>query len=74
MELFVDIADLETIKAVAEYYPIDGFTTNPKILTKSEHSIPELMPEYRAFVRKNNLKIFFQVTTNQAEEMLNQAG
>lgn len=73
MELFVDIADLETIKAVAEYYPIDGFTTNPKILVKSERSIPELMPEYRAFVQKNNLKIFFQVTKNQAEEMLNQA-
>ena len=36
MKLYVDIADLDTVKKIGEYFPIDGFTTNPKILTKAE--------------------------------------
>lgn len=73
MEFYVDIADLDSVKQVAEYYPIDGFTTNPKILTKSDRDVAELMPEYREFVETNDLKIFFQVTGEKAEEMLGQA-
>lgn len=73
MELYVDIADLDAIKAVEEYYPIDGFTTNPKILTKADRPVEELMPEYKAFVEEKNLKIFFQVTASKAEDMLEQA-
>lgn len=73
MEFFVDIADLEQIKKIKEYYPIDGFTTNPKILTKVNSDVTLLMPEYKSFVESNNLKIFFQVTAVKAEEMLEQA-
>ncbi len=73
MELYVDIADLEAVKAVAEYYPIDGFTTNPKILTKAKRPVEEMMAEYKAYVEENNLKIFFQVTAEKAEDMLVQA-
>lgn len=73
MELYVDIADLEAITKVTEYYPIDGFTTNPKILTREERPIEEIMPDYRAFVEEKNLKVFFQVTVQKAEDMLEQA-
>lgn len=73
MELYVDIADLEAVKAVAEYFPIDGFTTNPKILTKAKRPVEEMMAEYKAYVEENNLKIFFQVTAEKAEDMLAQA-
>lgn len=73
MELFVDIADLEMIKAVDEYYPIDGFTTNPKILAKASQPVQELMPAYKEFAEEKNLKLFFQVTSDKAEEMLKQA-
>lgn len=73
MEFFVDIADLEAIRRVAEYFPIDGFTTNPTILTKAPVSVEELMPEYKAFVEEKDLKIFIQVTGETAEEMLEQA-
>ena len=38
MELYVDIADLDTVKKISEYFPIDGFTTNPKILTRAWRS------------------------------------
>lgn len=73
MEFYVDIADLNAVKKVAAYYPISGFTTNPKILTKAERPVTELMSEYRDYVEEKNLKIFFQVTGETAEEMFQQA-
>ena len=73
MELYVDIADIESVKKVAEYYPIDGFTTNPKILTRAKSDIALLMPKYRAYTESNDMKIFVQVTADKAEDMLAQA-
>ena len=73
MELFVDIADLDAVKRVADFYPIDGFTTNPNILTKSKVPVEEMMARYRAYVRENRLRIFFQVTGNTSEEMVEEA-
>lgn len=73
MEFYVDIADLDRIKEVAEYFPIDGFTTNPTILTKSPRPLEEMMPAYRAFAREKHLNVFFQVTAQKAEDMFAQA-
>lgn len=73
MEFFVDIADLAAVKKVAEYFPIDGFTTNPNILTKAEKPIAEVFCEYLDFVRETDLKVFVQVTAHRAEEMFAQA-
>lgn len=72
MELYVDIADLNAVKAVAEYFPIDGFTTNPKILTKAK-DVENLMAEYKAYVEETGMKIFIQVTAEKAEDMFAQA-
>ena len=47
MEYYVDIADIETVKAVNEFFPIDGFTTNPNILTKTDRPLLELFAEYK---------------------------
>lgn len=73
MEFYVDIADLDCVKKVAEYYPIDGFTTNPNILAKSADRLEGWIPEYKKFAEKNNVKIFFQVTAQTAEDMFKQA-
>ena len=73
MEVFVDIADLEAIKKVADFFPIDGFTTNPNILSMSKRPVEELMAHYRAYVRENRLKIFFQVTGADTSEMVLEA-
>ena len=59
MELFVDIADLDAVKKVAEYYPIEGFTTNPNILSTASRPVSEMMAEYRDFVEEKDLKIKF---------------
>ena len=56
MEFYVDIADIDVVKRVNEYFPIDGFTTNPKILTKLNRPVSEVMPEYREYVRETGMK------------------
>lgn len=73
MELFVDTADLDVIREIEEYFPVDGFTTNPKILASSTRPVTELMKEYKAYVETKNCKVFFQVTAGKSEEMLWQA-
>lgn len=34
MKLIIDDANLDAIKELYEYFPIDGVTTNPTILSK----------------------------------------
>ena len=67
MEFYVDISDLEQVKAVAAYYPIDGFTTNPAILSRSERPLGEWMRECRTFLEQTGLRLFVQVTSDRAD-------
>ncbi|MBQ0100231.1 MAG: fructose-6-phosphate aldolase, partial [Lachnospiraceae bacterium] len=73
MEFFVDIADIEKVKNVAEYFPIDGFTTNPNILTKSDKPLEENLREYKEYIDETGYTVFVQVTAETAAEMLAQA-
>ena len=73
MEYYVDIADIDTVRAVNEYFPIDGFTTNPNILTKTDRPLEALFAEYRAYIEETGQRIFVQVTAQRAEEMVEQA-
>lgn len=69
----MDHWDTNTIRQIADYYPIDGFTTNPKILSKSTRPVANLIQEYKKLSEEKNLKVFFQVTADKAEDMLRQA-
>jgi len=73
MEFYVDTADLDVIKKISEYFPVDGFTTNPKIISKAQKPVEELMREYKTYVEEHQVKVFFQVTGETAEEMFVQA-
>jgi len=73
MEYYVDIADIEKVRAVNEYFPIDGFTTNPNILTKTDRPLEALFAEYKAYIEETGQRIFVQVTAQRAEEMVEQA-
>lgn len=73
MEFFADIADIEKVEKVAEYFPIDGFTTNPNILTRSDRSLSENMRIYREYVQKTGFLVFVQVTAEEGEAMYAQA-
>ena len=39
MKLIIDDANIDQIKTIYEYYPVDGVTTNPTILAKSKREI-----------------------------------
>ena len=73
MEYYVDIADIDRVRAINEYFPIDGFTTNPNILTKTDKPLSELFAGYRDYVCQTGQKIFVQVTAHEAGEMVGQA-
>ena len=73
MEYYVDIADIEAVRAVNEVFPIDGFTTNPNILAQATKPLPELFEDYRAYIRETGQRIFVQVTAQMAGEMADQA-
>ena len=73
MEYYVDIADINAVRSINEYFPLDGFTTNPNILTKTDRPLQELFAEYRTYVRQTGQKIFVQVTARQALLMADQA-
>jgi fructose-6-phosphate aldolase 2 len=73
MEYYVDIADIERVREINEYFPIDGFTTNPNILTKTDVPLSVLFGQYRVYVRETGQRIFVQVTAQEADEMVAQA-
>lgn len=73
MEYYVDIADLEEVKKVAEYFPIEGFTTNPNILTKTEKSLAQNFSGYKEYIEETGFRVFVQVTAGMADEMFLQA-
>ena len=43
MKLIVDYANLEKIKEMYMYYPVDGVTTNPSILAKEKRNPYEVL-------------------------------
>ena len=73
MEYYVDIADIEKVRAVNDYFPIDGFTTNPNILTKTDRPLGELFADYRRYIDETGQRLFVQVTAHDAQAMVEQA-
>jgi len=73
MEFYVDIADIEKVRAIDEVFPIDGFTTNPSILTRTDRPLKALFVEYRDYIRQTGQKLFVQVTAGSADGMVAQA-
>ncbi len=47
MQLVIDSANLEKIKKLNEYFPIDGVTTNPTIIVKEKKPFLPLLREIR---------------------------
>lgn len=50
MKILVDHADINAIKKMYEYYPVDGVTTNPSILKKAGRNPFDVLSEIRAFI------------------------
>lgn len=69
MTLLIDDADIERIKAIYNFYPIDGVTTNPSILAKYGKPPYEALLAIREFIG-NKAELHAQVVSTTAEEMV----
>ena len=71
MKLIIDNADINAIKKVYEYYPVDGVTTNPSILAASGRQPYEVLHEIRDFIGSDELHV--QVISGNAEDIIREA-
>lgn len=69
MTFLIDDADIERIKALYNYYPIDGVTTNPSILAKYGKNPYEALFAIREFIG-NKAALHVQVVSTTAEKMV----
>ena len=72
MKLIVDHADIEQIKKMYEFYPVEGVTTNPSILKKAGRNPYEVLKEIREFIGKD-ADLHVQVVSTKAEDMVEEA-
>lgn len=69
MKFLIDDADIDRIKALYNYYPIDGVTTNPSILAKYGKPPYEALLAIREFIG-NKAELHAQVVSTTAEDMV----
>lgn len=72
MKLIIDDANIEEIKRIYEYYPIDGVTTNPSILAKYGRPPYEVLKEIREFIGKD-AELHVQAIAKTANGMIEDA-
>lgn len=71
MKLIIDDANIDLIKEIYEYYPVDGVTTNPSILAKNKKDPYETLKEIREFIQDDELHV--QVVAKDADGMIEDA-
>ena len=69
MKFLIDDANIERIKELYKYYPIDGVTTNPSILAKYGKPPYEALLAIREFIG-NKAELHAQVVSTTAEDMV----
>lgn len=67
MDLFLDSADLNEIRAIAETRLIDGVTTNPSLIAKSGHNIRDVIKEICNLVEG---PVSAEVTATESSKMI----
>ena len=72
MKLIIDDANIGQIKAIYEFYPVDGVTTNPTILAKSKRAPYEVLREIRGFIGAQ-AELHVQVVARTAAGMVEDA-
>ena len=72
MKLLIDHADIEKIKRIYDYYPIDGVTTNPTILAAGGRQPYDVLTEIRKFIG-DDADLHVQAVALDAEGMIKDA-
>ena len=71
MKLIIDNANIDDIRSMYEYFPMDGVTCNPTILAKEKRPPYEVLKEIRDFIEEGELHV--QVLSDRAEGMVEEA-
>lgn len=72
MKLCIDHADVDAIRRIYEYYPIDGVSTNPTILAKCGRDPYEVLKEIREIIGDQG-ELFVQALGEDAAGMVEDA-
>lgn len=72
MLYLLDTADLNAIRHCNEFYPLDGVTTNPSILSRENKPFRELVGAIRDIIGKDKM-LHVQTTAKTAEKMVEEA-
>lgn len=72
MRIILDTANLEDIKYFNTYYPIEGVTTNPTILSKEGGNVLELLKNIREIIGEDK-ELHVQVTETEYEKIVEEA-
>jgi transaldolase len=72
MKLCIDDANVEKIRYIYEYFPVDGVSTNPSILAKSGRPPFEVLHEIRSIIGDEG-ELFVQATGLDADTMVKEA-
>lgn len=69
MELYLDTADVKTVKRLARIFPLAGVTTNPSIIAAGRKPVEVVLPELREALGGAG-RLFAQVMAPTAEGMV----
>ncbi|MBE6037511.1 MAG: fructose-6-phosphate aldolase [Clostridiales bacterium] len=69
MKLIIDDADIKKIKEIYEFYPADGITTNPSIVSKTGRPPYEVLKEIREFIGEEG-DLHVQTISQKAEDIV----
>lgn len=72
MRLLIDDANIEMIRLLYRYLPVDGVTSNPSILAKNGRNPFEVLKEIREFIG-SDAELHVQVVAANAADMLKEA-
>lgn len=72
MLIFLDTADLSSIKKAIEFYPIDGVTTNPSIIAKENKDYIKLIKDIQKIIGDERI-LHIQVISTKAKDMVEEA-
>lgn len=69
MQYIIDTARLDAIERCAQYFPIDGVTTNPTIISREHTDFLHLIKEIRRIIGPDKM-LHIQTTADECDEII----
>ena len=72
MQILLDTANVNQIKSVLPYFPIDGVTTNPTIISRENCDFKKLITSIRDIIGPDKM-LHIQTTATEADKIVEEA-